>query len=143
MVIKTMMYKRHRTSKSKKKKFITIPKLEFDDQSQDVILNTKTPIICKITNEESDLINNERFVISKIEGDIITIKNKRVKMIFNAVKNGMFQRCFRVCYCSTVHINQGITINKPYMIWEWERFSDKMKYVALTRSTNKKLIYIQ
>ena len=137
-----MMIKRHKTAKRHSNKFIELNKLIWDEQSQDVILNTKTPIICKITNEEADLINNERFIITNIEGHYITIKNKRKTMQFNTVTNDMFQRCFRVAYASTVHSAQGLTINEPYVLWEWSKYSQKMKYVALSRATKKELIHI-
>ena len=63
-------------------------------------------------------------------------------MQFNTVTNDMFQRCFRVAYASTVHSAQGLTINEPYVLWEWSKYSQKMKYVALSRATKKELIHI-
>ena len=49
--------------------------LDFSLMIKVVILNTQTPAECKVTNEKEGLSNNERFVISKIEGDSTTMKH--------------------------------------------------------------------
>ena len=46
-----------------------------------------------------------------------------------------FQLIFYPSYCITVHSAQGATYDFPYTIHEWNRYSKKMKYTALTRST--------
>jgi ATP-dependent exoDNAse (exonuclease V) alpha subunit len=73
---------------------------------------------------------------------MITIKNDRQTLTFNAVEDNAFSRMFRVAYCSTCHSSQGMTINEPYMIHEFERYSQNMTYVALSRATEKSLINI-
>jgi hypothetical protein len=40
----------------------------------------------------------------------------------------------------TVHRSQGSTFEGPYTIFEWEIMDPKLKYVALSRGTNKKNI---
>jgi hypothetical protein len=54
---------------------ITLNKLFWDEQSQDVTLQIDTPIIAKINNKDVGIVNNERFKITKIEKNIITIQN--------------------------------------------------------------------
>ena len=49
---------------------------------------------------------------------------------------------FRVAYCSTYHSSQGLTINEPYMIHEFERHSQNMTYVALSEATENDLINV-
>jgi 5-methylcytosine-specific restriction enzyme A len=121
---------------------LKLKKLLWDQQSQDLILIPNTPIICKVNNQENNLINNERFIITSIEENMITIKNDRQTLTFNAVEDNAFSRMFRVAYCSTCHSSQGMTINEPYMIHEFERYSQNMTYVALSRATEKSLINI-
>jgi hypothetical protein len=42
-------------------------KAEYDDNSQDVILVNKTPLIAKVNNGNLKLINNERYIIKKVD----------------------------------------------------------------------------
>ena len=74
---------------------------------------------------------------------IITIQNDYKTKEINAVENSTFQRYFRVGYGGTCHSNQGLTINKPYLIHQWDRYNDNMKYVALSRSTDYNNINIR
>jgi hypothetical protein len=53
-----------------------------------------------------------------------------------------FQSLFRVAFYITCHSLQGETYDHPYTIWEFERFSSKMKYVALSRTTKKQFVNI-
>ena len=51
-----------------------------------------------------------------------------------------FQKLFRVGYAFTIHACQGMSIETPYTIWEWERLNKKLKYVALSRAVRKEHI---
>ena len=53
-----------------------------------------------------------------------------------------FTKMFNVAYCITVHKSQGQTIDEPYTIHEFEQFDQRLKYVALSRSTDINLINI-
>jgi hypothetical protein len=53
-----------------------------------------------------------------------------------------FQLLFHPAYCITTHKSQGTTFNHPYTIHEWERFDNRLKYVALSRSTNLDFINV-
>jgi hypothetical protein len=39
-----------------------------------------------------------------------------------------FLDTFELAFCITVHCSQGLSIDEAYTIWEWEKFSKKMKY---------------
>jgi hypothetical protein len=52
--------------KAKTGNYISLKKLEHDDNSQDVILLAKTPLIAKVNNKSLKLINNERYIIKKV-----------------------------------------------------------------------------
>ena len=45
-------------------------------------------------------------------------------------------------YSFTVHSCQGMSIDKPYTIYEWERMHKKLKYVALSRATKEEHINV-
>ena len=47
-----------------------------------------------------------------------------------------FQTIFHTAYCITTHKSQGSTFDHPYTIHEWEKFDERLKYVALSRSAN-------
>ena len=88
------------------------------------------------------IVNNERFKITNIEKDIITIQNENKTIKFDAVKDDVFQRCFRVAFATTCHSSQGMTINEPYLIHQWNRYTNKMRYVSLSRATEYENINI-
>ncbi len=87
------------------------------------------------------LINNERYIISKINitKKEITINNDRNEVI---IAKDDFQKLFRVGYVFTTHSCQGMTINEPYTIHDFDRMHKKLKYVALSRATKKEHINI-
>ena len=58
------------------------------------------------------------------------------------IKFDDFQRMFYVAFCITCHKSQGETYDKPYTIHEFDRYDERMKYVALSRATKKSLINI-
>ena len=61
--------------KKGRRRGLKLDALPYDERSQAVILYKKTPIISKVNNDELGLINNQRYVISKIESSIITVQN--------------------------------------------------------------------
>ena len=71
--------------------------------------------------------------------DEITIQNDRNEI---TIQKDDFQKLFRVGYSFTVHSCQGMSIETPYTIWEWERLNKKLKYVALSRAVRKEHINI-
>ena len=48
-----------------------------------------------------------------------------------------FTNHFKPMYAMTVHKAQGMTINRPYSIYEYNRMQHDMLYVALTRTSKK------
>ena len=121
---------------------LTLKKLFWDEQSQDVTLQLDTPIIAKVNKKDIGFVNNERFKVTKIENNIITIQNDKNIIEFDAAGDDAFQRCFRVAYATTCHSSQGLTINEGYLIHQWGRYTNKMKYVALSRATTYENINI-
>ena len=121
--------------KAKTKNYIKLEKLPYDENSQEVTLINKTPIIGKVNNSKLLIINNEIHIIKKvdIQAKELTIKKDEYNedMI---IKADQFQYLFRIEYAFTTHSSQGLSIDKSYTIHEFNRMSKKLKYVALSRS---------
>ena len=114
--------------------------LPYDKRTQDVILNKGVPIISKVNSEEMDLVNNQRFVITKVGAMQITIQDD--SGMKRDIFNHEFQKYFLVAYATTIHSSQGMSIGKNYTIHEWDRLDEKLKYVALSRARDHELIHI-
>ena len=91
-----------------------------------------------------DVINSDRYTISNIDNanKIVTVvddsnPNKTLDLPYKE-----FSYIFVPAYALTVHKCQGQTISTKYTIHQWERFTNKMKYVALSRATNINCINI-
>ena len=119
--------------KAKTKNYIKLDKLPYDENSQNVTLVNKTPLIGKVNNSKLGIINNERYIIKKVDIQTkeLTITNDRNEIVINAEN---FQYLFRIGYAFTTHSSQGLSIDKSYTIHEFNRMSKKLKYVALSRS---------
>jgi ATP-dependent exoDNAse (exonuclease V) alpha subunit len=152
--------------KAKTGNYISLKKLEHDDNSQDVILLAKTPLIAKVNNKSLKLINNERYTIKKVlvpsrelivensrqvakrddEGVLLTDQDGNIIMHTITktltIKADEFQNLFRVGYAFTIHSAQGMSIDQPYTIHEFDRMDQKLKYVALSRATKHENINI-
>jgi hypothetical protein len=103
----------------------------YSNNSQDVDLIIGTPVMslrnCK------GAVNGESF-------KIIGYTKKTIKLISELtgiecrVKIKNFQRNMLVSYCITSHRAQGQTFTEPYTIHEWDRLSNRSKYVSLSRA---------
>jgi ATP-dependent exoDNAse (exonuclease V) alpha subunit len=116
-----------------------LEKITIDKDSQDVRLLAGTPIISRVNKEEMDIYNNEVFIIKEIQhskSNILIVDEDDSSRILNIPFN-MFQQLFYVAYCITIHKSQGVTYDFPYSIHEWDHpnFDFRLKYVALSRTT--------
>jgi ATP-dependent exoDNAse (exonuclease V) alpha subunit len=119
--------------KNNKGKTIHIKKLSYDDNSQDMILMKGMPLIARKGHDKLEICNNETFTIKAIDDETITITDGDRNIVIDI---DLIASLFYPAFCITVHKSQGQTYNQPYMIHEWDKFTDRMKYVALSRSTN-------
>ena len=121
----------------KKQKPLELPKLKYDQNLQDVRLLRGMPIIARINNKMNDIdkYNNERFTIKSIDriNNSITITDGSDKIM--EVKTEMLQALFYIAFCITVNKSQGSTINHSYTVREFDKFGNKLKYVALSRAS--------
>ena len=97
------------------------------------------PIIAKKTTDKYDIMNNETFYIKSINNEFFTIVVHQTPIQIDIKE---FQDLFNVAFCMTIHKSQGQTFDHKYRIYEWEKLNDRLKYVALSRATNKKYIHI-
>lgn len=114
---------------------IAIPKDDKNPKTQDLKLVKGMPIICHKTNKKLNILNSERFEITKIDNETITFTNDfKNEPIEVDVKD--FHNFFYLAYCITIHASQGDTFTSQYTIYDWERMSKRAKYVAMSRGNN-------
>ena len=131
--------------KEKKRAPLELPKLHYDKNSQNVRLLNKMPIIARINAKDYDIYNNETFTIKKIDFDsqiIFITDDVQIDRPPLEIPFKEFQRLFYVAFCITVCRSQGSTYNHDYTLHEFERYDNRMKYVALSRATDIKHINI-
>ena len=87
-----------------------------------------------------NLVNNQRFIIDTIGPLQMTIQDDLGNT--RNIYNNEFQKYFLVAYCVTCHSAQGLSIGKNYTIHEWDRFDQRLKYVALSRAREHDFIHI-
>ena len=126
--------------KQKKKKPLHLNKLIHDENSQDVYLLKGMPIIARVNAKNFDICNNEMYTIKTIDDECITVTTEEDKEI--EIPINLFQKFFYIAYCITVAKSQGSTFKHGYTIHEFNRFDNRLKYVALSRSSDIKHINI-
>ena len=91
-----------------------------------------------------DIVNNEIFKIIEIENNNITIQNENKNITFDVVKDNTFQRCFRICYCTSIHSSQGLSIGENDLIHQFNKsnFDQRLKYVSLSWARSHEIIHI-
>jgi energy-coupling factor transporter ATP-binding protein EcfA2 len=120
---------------------LRLKKLEYDGNSQDVELMVSMPVIARVNCKQYNIMNNETYEISYLDSKSVSLINRGNSI---EIPVGMFQTLFYVAYAITVHKSQGQTFIMPYTIHEWSHphFDDRLKYVALSRTTERNFINI-
>ena len=126
--------------KSKDKKHvIKLDAIPTDDRTQDVLLYVGCPVIAKKNCKNKGFVNNDQFSIKHINEEYMILEEAERTI---EIKNEDFQRNFCVAYCITTHSSQGATIDKQYTIHEFDKMDKRLRYVSLSRSTDKNNINI-
>ena len=121
------------------KKYMLVKAHKCDDNSQDTYVYNGLPVIACRTDNKLDICNSDEGIVDswnkqnikvKIEDKIITIPTND------------FAKYFYPAYVMTIHKCQSITIREPYTIYKWNQLDTRLKYVALSRSSDIKFISI-
>ena len=80
--------------------------------------------------------NNQRFIVKHIDDENVLLDNDKI------VPRWQFHTEFRPGYATTVHKSQGLTINKPFSIYEIGKQDKYSVYTALTRTSDPSLIHV-
>ena len=133
-----------RVAIKKGKKSLSLDKLHYDSNSQDVRLLAGTPIIARVNKADMDIYNNECYIIKEIQHSKSNILIIDEFGETREIPFYDFQKLFYVAYCITIHKCQGATFDHPYTIHDWDhpRFDHRLKYVALSRTTKLENINI-
>jgi hypothetical protein len=121
---------------------LILPKRKNDPNSQEVKLCKNMPIIARSTNMKLDILNNSMFTIHKIFKDDEIIQIVDESHVPMDIPINRFQNLFQVAFCITTHKSQGQTFDHNYQIHEWHMMDTRLKYVALSRATDKKFIHL-
>ncbi len=128
-------------------KYIEIEPDEKNPKSQTMYLAKGVPLIAfknhKDKKHGNEWLNSEQFVVDKINADDTVLINSDGEPI--KVATNQIAKNFYLGFCITYHKSQGKTFDKPYTIWDWShpRVDSIAKYVALSRTTHMKNIYIR
>ena len=79
--------------------------------------------------------NSEDFTVKSFDDKYMCLLNDFDNSEINIELK--FTNHFKLMYAMTVHKAQGMTINRPYSIYEYNRMQHDMLYVALTRTSKK------
>lgn len=126
--------------------------LEAKALQQDVVLYAGLPIMAIKTmsdkkTKEVLCVNNESFVVEDID-QFITMSSIRTNEEGEEYKHtitckyGEFHSMFVMKYCSTTHKQQGDTIDKNIVIFDYRCMSKNLKYTAVTRAKKLSQIHI-
>jgi ATP-dependent exoDNAse (exonuclease V) alpha subunit len=124
---------------SGKKTRMDVMRLDYDKNTQNYTLCEDMPLISRVNMKSMDVLNNEMFICSKILGDEVVVKNEFKTL---SIPKSKFNKIFLMAFCITTHKSQGLSLNEPYCIHEFEKFDKKLKYVSLSRATNYNFINI-
>ena len=116
------------------------------DYGQDMYLYRGLPVLSLITQKKIELYNNEMFVIDDFNDGDITLKTRKVckdtKIRTHIISKKFFKKHFCPAYGLTTYKVEGLTIDIPYMICQFELMGIKSRYTALTRARDPKLITV-
>lgn len=102
---------------------------------QDITLYDNLPLMSCTTKENIKLYNSERWIVKSWNHNEVTLKKAADHECELKVDTADLADWFRPAYCVTAHKVQGLTIREPYTIYQFNKMSDRMRYVVLSRGT--------
>ena len=104
-------------------------------------------LICRLyrnEDEEGKFNVNIRWLITKVEGNMITIQDIKDKEDVRTVKENIIDKHFRYAYCATCHSRQGQSISGNITIHEWQKsylVSREWIWCSITRARDFNNVY--
>lgn len=104
------------------------------------------PLRSTITKANDSMLNGERWVIEKIDDEIVFLKSLIRADVSLAVEMSSIHKSFLPGYAMTIHSSQGLTIKEPYTVHIEERTAFnkeemwRMIYTAVSRSCKKEQV---
>jgi hypothetical protein len=123
-------------------------------QSQDITVFVGLPLVAMKSRSKYELYNSDRFVVTDFNRKTVTIRHVDEKEVpyDDVIKIPVSEvtRILQPAYCITLHRCQGMSIDRPFTIYEWSKFDKNVKeggfhtfkYVALSRARRLKYINI-
>ena len=115
-------------------KRVNVSRNPSNPKTQNITLMVGMPVIAHKTDKKINILNSEKFIISKLNDTDITIASGDRCIDLKVCD---FYKYLYLGFCFTVHASQGETFTEPYTIYDWKMnfFSKKAKYVAISRGT--------
>ena len=96
------------------------------------ILHNNLQLMSYTSSLNNTYYNSDDFIVVDVDDDYLYLNTTKKDTVKIDIK---FTNHFKPLYAMTVHKAQGMTINKPYAIYEYDRMKHDMSYVALTRTS--------
>ena len=100
-------------------------------------MHKKLQLIAYRTNLNKKCYNSKDFVVVDFDDEYFYLKAPSGGTVKIDIK---FTNHFKPLYAITIHKAQGMTINKPYTIYEYDKMKHDMLYVALTRTSKEEYV---
>ena len=146
--INEKMMNKHKPSNAKHIIVKHKPTLRIEKpKSQSMYLYKGLPIMCVKRLNKLELINGDLLIVEEVNDKSVIAKlcytDETITIpLSNPKEEHDFASNFYPAYALTIHKCQGQTINEKYTLHETNKYSNKMLYVALSRTTDLNLIHI-
>ena len=110
-----------------------LKELLYDKNTQNYKLCKGMPLISRVNQKSLKIVNNEMFECKEINDKDVTIFNNEKELIIPIER---FNKIFMLAFCITTHKSQGISLNKAYCIYEFNKMNKRLRYVSLSRAIN-------
>jgi ATP-dependent exoDNAse (exonuclease V) alpha subunit len=134
---------------------VPIPKHQDNTQGQDMKIYAGLPLQAAMTSNSYNIKNSQMFRVLSFNDkkQEVTMYREKDDKPLNPdevvrVDYADMGRLFNPGYCLSIYKTQGITIRRPYTIYQFEKMQglgdkgQRLLYVALSRAADKSLINI-